>query len=104
MKLKKLLNEVEAEIVRDGAQIGIPRHKIFSQNGKTVDISNSEWKNIFIDILRAIKEQGLENEFSKDADPLDIVPGKAHGTVLVTADTGKKFVFNINTKKLTLAQ
>jgi len=104
MNLKKLLNEVEAEIVRDGSKTIIPRNKIFS-NGNIADISKDDvTKDVLIEILRKIKEMGIENDFGKDQDPVDIWPGKAIGLWNVRSDSGKSYIYNVNKKTLVPAQ
>jgi hypothetical protein len=96
MKLKTVLNELQAEIINGK----IPAHKIFSNNN-VINLKNyPEWRGVLEDILRAIKENGLQDKFSKDLSPDDITGDKASGTVRLTADSGEKYIYNVNRKKL----
>lgn len=100
MRLKKLLNEIQAEIVGDT----IPTHKLFADNGQGVKLpADSEWRRILGEILVAIKKYGLQDDFKKDIDPVDIQTNKANGTMLITSDSGKKYIYNINNKKFSKA-
>jgi len=100
MFLKKLLNEIQAEIVGDT----IPSHKIFSDNGNGVSLpKDSEWRRILGEILVNIKKYGLQDDFKKDLEPIDIERSKANGILSITSDSGKKYTYNINTKKFSKA-
>jgi hypothetical protein len=100
MKLNTVLNEISAEMVGNK----IPAHKIFDANGNLVKLkAGSEWAKVLGEIVTAIKSVGMEKEFSSDSDPLDFTVDKNGKFVLVTSDTGKKYKYNINTKKFTHA-
>lgn len=101
MKLQKVLNELQAEI-ENGK---IPGRGLFSDTGHKIDISDvrdkSEWGAVIKEIVNAIKEAGLENDFKKyDIDSVDIQGKKPNGKISVVSDTGKKYVYDVNKKKL----
>lgn len=100
MRLKNLLNEIQAEIVGDT----IPANKLFSDNGNTITLPpGSEWRRILGEILVAIKKYGLQDDFKRDLEPIDIKTDKAHGTVSIVSDSGKKYIYNMNNKKFSKA-
>lgn len=95
MELKKLLNEVTAEIVNGK----IPANKIFS-NGNIVSLKDEpEWRKVLGEILVAIDKAGLSADFKKDMDPLDIQVGTS-GKVKLQSDSGKQYTYDVNRKKL----
>jgi len=99
MHLKKLLNEIQAEIVGNT----IPVNKVFADNGQGIKLPpNSEWRRILGEVLEAIKKYGLEDDFKKDLEPMDI-KNKSNGKLSITSDSGKEYIYNINTKKFSKA-
>lgn len=96
MKLNKALNEVQAEIVNGK----IPLNKVFS-NGNIVKLPDgSEWRRILGEVLSAINKAGLADDFKKDREPLDIDGSSTNGKVNVQSDSGQKYIYDINRKKL----
>ena len=97
MKLRQLIDEMQAEIVNGQ----IPSNKIFNDNGNIIVLKDGdEWRKILGEILVAIKKAGLETEFTRDLDPVDIHGSKSTGIIYLQSDTGKKYTYNINNKKL----
>lgn len=111
MEFKTFLNEMEAEIV--GATI--PGWKIFF-NGAIVRgarliqlfnrkvINGTTWRQVLNDILRKIKaDPELHKKFKPDEEPLDINGSHATRTekIMLTADDGDRFVYDLRTKKIT---
>lgn len=97
MRFNKVITEVQAEIVNGR----IPSNKVFSGNNITELPKDSEWRTVLGEILVAIKKAGLESDFKKDMDPLDITgSGKPVGKIKITSDSGKSYVYDVNKKKL----
>jgi len=98
MKIKELLNELQAEIVGEK----IPGNKIFNLKGNQVnkmEWDQSEAKRLFPEILNAIKKMKLIQKFSPDKGDLDIKPYRKN-EYLVTADDGDKFLYNVSARRL----
>ncbi len=97
MKLKKVLQEIQAEIVGNT----IPAHKIFSGDNISKLPQDSEWRKVLGEILVAIKKAGLSDDFEKDLNPLDISGDqKPVGKISLVSDSGKKYIYNVDKKKL----
>jgi hypothetical protein len=98
MRFKRVLNEISAEIV--GGKI--PSNKVFSQGNIVKLPADSEWRRVLGEILQAIKDHGLESEFQKDMDPLDIANSNdtPQGKILIRSDVGNKYYYDVNKKKL----
>lgn len=96
MKFNKVLNEMQAEIVNGK----IPTNKIFS-NGNVVNLpQGSQWRKILGEILTCINKAGLANDFKQDREPLDIDGSDGTGKVKIQSDTGKRYIYDINRKKI----
>lgn len=98
MKFKKVITELQAEIVKGK----IPGNKIFSTNGNITQLGrNDEWRKVLGEILVAIEGAGLSNDFASDREPVDII-GKnlSNGKVVLQSDSGIKYFYDINKKLL----
>lgn len=96
MNFKQTINEIQAEMVNGK----IPLNKIFS-NGNIAQLpKDSEWRRVLSEIIAAIAKAGLSDDFKKDMDPLDIQGNSLQGKVKIQSDSGKKYTYDINRKKL----
>lgn len=96
MKLKKALNEIQAEIVNGK----IPANKVFAGDNIASLEKGSEWRRVLGEILVAIKNAGLEGDFKKDLDPLDIAGEESPiGKIQIKSDSGVRYYYDVNKKK-----
>jgi len=99
-KLEQILLEIQAEIVGNK----IPANRVYDNRGNTVDPKKvqTETRKVLNTIMQKLGKEGLVKNFgTDDIDEIDIKPGKAIGTYILTPETGKeKYEFNVNTLKL----
>lgn len=105
MNFKNLLNELQAEISGDK----IPARMIFNDKGNQIEFSkvphSSEWRKVLGEIIVAVKKYGLQDKFKKgDISTIDIHGTEPRGRVKLQADTGEKYYYDINSKKIIQAK
>ena len=100
MNIKKLLNEIQAEIVSGS----IPARKVFDLKGRVVPIEQLK-KDKSLDLLKQVKaaliKAGVIDKFDPDdISTMDIKPGQKN-TYILTGDDGSKYGYNVATRKVT---
>jgi hypothetical protein len=95
MKFSKAIREAQAEIVANK----IPANKVFI-NGNIPKEIPPEWKKVLNNIIDKLREKGIMDKFTKDADPLDISGEKPKGDIRLKADTGEQYIYNVDSQTL----
>jgi hypothetical protein len=98
MKLDKLLNELQAEIV----QGKIPVNKIYNLKGNIVnktELQNSNFIELVREIKNAIQKAGILDQFSQESGEMDIKPYRKN-EYLLSPENGPKYIYNFITKKI----
>ena len=102
MKIKNILNEIQAEIVKGV----IPAKKVFDLKGNIIPLEKLKGSQSQA-LLRAIKSalirQKMLDQFNPDdMSSVDIKPDKMNpGTYILTADNGKKYKYHVNSGRIT---
>lgn len=100
MKFKNILNELEAEItLNKNKEPVVFNHKVFI-NGKIPSNIPPRWITVLKEIKSKLIEKGLIDKFSKDEEPMDISGLAPKGDIQLRSDTGEKYIYNIESKKL----
>lgn len=102
MKIRDMINEFSAEITPKG----ITRNSVETSNGKEIpkdkwdDFTKGETWKTYKEIYATLKKNNLLKSLTKDDQKqMDIKPG-AKGKYIINTETGKKFVYDVNSKKL----
>ena len=100
MYLKKIINEVQAEIINNK----IPARKVFDINGNIVPLEKlkgSVSQSLLINIKAALIKSNLIQNFNpEDMSNIDIKPFRKNLYILTPDIGNKKYLYNVVTKQI----